>query len=90
MKTLFQLGSYIYGCTNEHTFSSKSTTFNPYFGSNDYRQHILAKVRAKSYRFAREYVFICATMDVTTQLELCLHEQTQIVASAAYRVSNYS
>ena len=24
--------------------------------------------------------FICACMDVTTQLELCLYEQTQIVA----------
>ena len=27
--------------------------------------------------------FICAYMEVTTQLELYLHEQTQIVASAA-------
>ena len=25
-------------------------------------------------------------MDVTTQLELCLHEQTQMVANAAYGV----
>ena len=27
-------------------------------------------------------------MDVTTQLELCLHEQTQIVTNAAYRVGS--
>ena len=27
-------------------------------------------------------------MDVTTQLELCLHEQTQIVANAACRVGS--
>ena len=30
--------------------------------------------------------FICACMDATTQLELCLHEQTQIVANAVCRV----
>ena len=29
--------------------------------------------------------FISACMNVTTQLELCLHEQTQIVANAAWR-----
>ena len=29
--------SYIYGCTNKHTFSSKSTRFNPYFGRHNYR-----------------------------------------------------
>ena len=28
-------------------------------------------------------MFICASMDVTIQLELCFHEQAQIVANAA-------
>ena len=32
--------------------------------------------------------FICARMDITTQLKLYLHEQTQIVANAACRVGN--
>ena len=36
--------AYIHGCTNEHTFSIKSTRFNPCFGSNNYSQHKLAKV----------------------------------------------
>ena len=35
---------------------------------------IPAKVRIKSYRFARVY-FIYAYMDVPTQLELRLHDQ---------------
>ena len=50
---------------------------------------IAAKVGIKSCRFAGECVFICAYMDVTTQLELCFHEQTQIVANAACRVGSY-
>ena len=88
MKTQFQLGSYMHGCTNEHTFSNKSTRFNPYFDSYKYREHKLAKVGIKSYIFARECVFIFASMVVTTQLELCFHEQTQIVANAACRVGS--
>ena len=39
-----------------------------------------AEVGIKSCRFARE----CVCMDVSTQLE---HEQTQIVANAAYRLT---
>ena len=34
--------------------------------------------------------FICAGMDVTTQLELCLHEQTQLVANAIGRVGYHT
>ena len=45
-----------------------------------------AKVGIKSCKFAGECVFICAWMDVTTQLELCLHKQTQIIANTACRV----
>ena len=44
-----------------------------------------AKVGIKICRFAREHA---AYMDVTTQLELCLHEQTQVVANDACRVGN--
>ena len=88
MKTQFQLGSYIHGCTNEHAFSSKSTRFNLYFGWFVLPMIIAAKVRTKSCRFARECVFICAPMDVTTQLELCFHEQTQTVAKAACRLGS--
>ena len=47
------------------------------------------KVGFKSYRFARECVcFIYACMDVPTQLVLRLHDQTQVVANAAYRVGS--
>ena len=44
-----------------------------------------AKGRIKSCRFVRDCV---AYMDVAAQLELCLHEQTQIVANAACRVGS--
>ena len=48
-----------------------------------------AKVGIKTCRFARECVsFVHAYPDVPTQLELCLHEQTQIVANAACRVGS--
>ena len=39
----------------------------------------------KTCRFAKE-CFIFACMGVTTQLELCLHEQTQIIANASWSV----
>ena len=45
---------------------------------------ITAKVGIKSCRFAIECaLFVHAWMQLTTQLELCVHEQTQIVASVA-------
>ena len=37
-------------------FSSKSTRFNPYFGSHNYKRRKPAKVGIKSCRFARECV----------------------------------
>ena len=49
MQTQVQLGSYIHACTNE----VHSLRFNPYFGSNNYRQHKLA---IKSCKFVRECV----------------------------------
>ena len=35
-----------------------------------------------------DFCLICACMDVTTQLKLCLDEQTQIVANAACRLGS--
>ena len=66
--------TYIHGCTNEHTFSIKSTRFNPCFG------HKLAKVGIKSFRFDRECVLIYASMDVNYSYPagIVFHEQTQI------------
>ena len=50
---------------------------------------IAAKVGIKSCRFATEYFsFVHVWMQLANQLELCLHEQTQIVASAACRVGS--
>ena len=58
------------------------TKFNPYFGYFALPIIIAANAGIEFCRFARECVFICASMHVTTQLELCFHEQTQIVANA--------
>ena len=88
MKTKFQFGSYIQAYRNEHTYTlANLPRFTPYFGSNNYRQHRPAKVGIKSCRSARECVsFVHAWMLLYTQLELCFHEQTQIVANAACTV----
>ena len=59
MKTQFNLDSYIHGCTNEHTFSSKSIRFNPYFGNNNYKQHKLAKVGIKEVIINQIFMIIC-------------------------------
>ena len=45
-----------------------------------------AKIRIRYYRICYRMCFIFACVDVTTQLELYLHEQKQIVANAACRV----
>ena len=51
--------------------------------------NLLAKVGIKSCRFATECVsFVHVWMQLANQLELCLHEQTQIVASAACSVGS--
>ena len=50
---------------------------------------IAAKVGIKSCRYATECVsFVHVWMQLANQLELCLREQTQIVASAACRVGS--
>ena len=50
---------------------------------------IAAKVMIKSCRFARECMFIYESIDVTAQMELCFHEQTQVVANADCRMGSY-
>ena len=63
----------------QNTFSSNSTTCNPYVGKLNYKQYRPAKVEITSCRIARECVlFVYAWLYVTTQLEFCLHEQTQL------------
>ena len=48
-----------------------------------------AKVGVKSCRFAGECVlFVSVYMDIINQLELCLHEQTQIVGNATCSVGS--
>ena len=49
-----------------------------------YLRAVLAKVGITSYREC----FICACIDITTQLELCLNEQTQRVTIAACRMGS--
>ena len=50
---------------------------------------IAAKVGIKSCRFALECVsFVHSWVLLANQLELCLNEQTQVVASAACRVGS--
>ena len=65
MQTQFQLdSSYIHACTNEtNSLANFQGLVNPYFGSNNYRQHKLAKVAIKPCRFAGERVsFVHAWM----------------------------
>ena len=50
---------------------------------------IAVKVGIKSCKFAREYVsFVYTYIDVTTQLKLRLHEQTQVIANATCRLGS--
>ena len=64
-------------------FSSKSTRLNSYFDWFVLLTFMPAKVEIKSWRMC----LICACMDVTTQFELCLHEQSDTVANDACRVA---
>ena len=49
---------------------------------------IAAKLGIKHCKFTGKCVFICVSMDVSIQLELCFYEQTQIVAIATCRVGS--
>ena len=84
------MASYIHACTNETrsiaNLQDSFPTLAAIIIGNTYK---LAKVGIKSCRFAIECVsFVHAWMQLANQLELCLHEQTQIVASVACRVGH--
>ena len=73
MQIQFQLGSYIHACTNKTHFLVNLKDLFPTLAVINVQK--AAKVGNKSCRFA-SVCFICAFMDVPTQLELCLQEQT--------------
>ena len=88
MQTQFNwLASCIHTCTNEiHSVANLQDLIPSKFVLPII---IAAKVGIKSSRFATECVsFVHVWMQLDNQLELCLHEQTQIVASAACRVGS--
>ena len=76
MQTQFQLCSYIHAYTNETHSLANLQDLTPTFPAIYIKKHKPAKVGIKSCRE-------CVSLDITTQLELCSHEQTQIIASAA-------
>ena len=85
------LASCIHTCTNETHSVANLQDLIPTLASKFVLPIIIAaKVGIKSCRFATECVsFVHVWMQLANQLELCLHEQTQIVASAACRVGNF-
>ena len=82
------LASCIHTCTNEKHSVANLQDLIPTLASKFVLPIIIAaKVGIKSCRFATEcFSFVHVWMQLANQLELCLHEQTQIVASAACRV----
>ena len=85
------LASYIYACTNETNSVANLQDLIPTLASKFVMPIIIAaKVGIKSCRFATECVsFVHVWMQLANQLELCLHEQTQIVASVEWVVRNF-
>ena len=92
MQTQFQLVSYscIHICTNEtHSVANLQDLIPTLAAIIIGNTNLLAKVGIKSCRFATECVsFVHVWMQLANQLELCFHEQTQIIASAACRVGS--
>ena len=84
------LASYIHTCTNETDSVANLQDLIPTLAAIIIgNTNLLAKVGIKSCRFATECVsFEHVWMQLANQLELCLHEQTQIVTSAACRVGS--
>ena len=83
--------SYIHTCTNEtHSVANLQDLIPTLAAIIIGNTNLLAKVGIKSCIFATECVsFVHVWMQLlANQLELCLHEQTQIVASAACRVGS--
>ena len=78
------LASCIRTCTNETHSVANLQDLIPTLASKFRTIIIAAKVGIKSCRFATECVsFVHVRIQLANQLELCLHEQTQIVVSAA-------
>ena len=84
------LASCIHTCTNEtHSVANLQDLIPTLAAIIIGNTNLPAKVGIKSCRFATECVsFVHVWMQLANQLELCLHEQTQIVASAACRVGS--
>ena len=84
------LASCIHTCTNETHSVANLQDLIPTLASKFVLPIIIAaKVGIKSCRFATECVsFVNVWMQLANQLELCLHEQTQIVASVGCRVGS--
>ena len=77
--TQFLLGSYIHACTNETDSLANLQDVFPTLADI-----IIGNTTwIKSCRFARECVSLVRIHGCTTQMELCLHEQTQIRVNAA-------
>ena len=84
------LDSCIHTCTNEtHSVANLQDLIPTLAAIIIGNTNLLAKVGIKSCRFATECVSIVHVwMQLSNRLELCLHKQTQIVASAACRVGS--
>ena len=84
------LASCIHTCTNETHFVANLQDLIPTLAAIIIgNTNLLAKVGIKSCRFATECVsFVHVWMQLAKQLELCLDEQTQKVASVACRVGS--
>ena len=84
------LASCINTCTNEkHSVANLQDLIPTLAAIIIDNTNLLAKVGIKSCRYATEcFLFVHVLMQLANQLELCLHEQTQIVASAAFRVGS--
>ena len=84
------LASCIHTCTNEtHSVANLQDLIPTLAAIIIGNTYLLAKVGIKSCRFATECVsFVHVWMQLANQLELCLHKQTQIVASVACRVGS--
>ena len=89
MQTQLQLGSYIQVSTNgTHSPANLYTRLKPLLWLVCVAYNYTCKSRDEILQICWRMCFICAYINVTTQLELCLHEQTHLVANAACRVSS--
>ena len=87
MQIQFQLGNFIHVCTNKtHSLADIQYILNPYFCW--FVLLIFCLGLSNACTICYRICFICACIDVTTHLELCLHEWTQIVANDTRRAGS--